>query len=48
MKIAPIIGGLQARQAEGGPLRYGLVHTGQNYVARMSGDFFVQLGIPQP
>lgn len=48
MKIAPIIRALQARQAEGGPLRYRLVHTGQHYDARMSGDFFVQLGIPQP
>lgn len=48
MKIAPIIHALQARQAEGGPLRYRLVHTGQHYDARMSGDFFVQLGIPQP
>jgi UDP-N-acetylglucosamine 2-epimerase (non-hydrolysing) len=48
MKIAPIIHALQARQAEGGPLRYRLVHTGQHYDARMSGDFFEQLGIPQP
>lgn len=48
MKIAPIIHALQERQADGGPLRYRLVHTGQHYDARMSGDFFVQLGIPQP
>jgi UDP-N-acetylglucosamine 2-epimerase (non-hydrolysing) len=39
MKIAPIIHALQARQAEGGPLRYRLVHTGQHYDARESGDF---------
>ena len=48
MKIAPIIRALQARAAAGGPLRYRLVHTGQHYDARLSGDFFVQLGIPAP
>lgn len=48
MKVAPIIKALQARKAEGGPLRYRLVHTGQHYDARMSGDFFEQLGIPAP
>lgn len=48
MKIAPIIRALDRRLAEGGPLRYRLVHTGQHYDARMSGDFFTQLGIPDP
>ncbi|MDH3360025.1 MAG: UDP-N-acetylglucosamine 2-epimerase, partial [Desulfobulbaceae bacterium] len=48
MKIAPIIRALDAQKAEGGILRYRLVHTGQHYDARMSGDFFVQLGIPAP
>ncbi|MBN4046405.1 UDP-N-acetylglucosamine 2-epimerase (non-hydrolyzing) [bacterium AH-315-P15] len=48
MKIAPIIRAMEARQAEGGPLRYRLVHTGQHYDPCMSGDFFVQLGIPKP
>lgn len=48
MKIAPIIKALEARKAEGGHLRYRLVHTGQHYDARMSGDFFKQLGIPEP
>lgn len=48
MKIAPIIHAIQARQAQGSPLRWRLVHTGQHYDARMSGDFFTQLGIPEP
>jgi len=48
MKIAPIIRALQLRQASGGCLRYRLIHTGQHYDARMSGDFFAQLGIPEP
>lgn len=48
MKIAPIIKTLEARKAGGGSLRYRLVHTGQHYDPRMSGDFFEQLGIPEP
>lgn len=48
MKIAPIIQALTQRQAEGGALRFRLIHTGQHYDARMSGDFFAQLGIPKP
>ncbi|MCG3110366.1 MAG: UDP-N-acetylglucosamine 2-epimerase (non-hydrolyzing) [Candidatus Manganitrophus sp. SB1] len=48
MKIAPIIRALQLRQAAGGHLRYRLVHTGQHYDARMSGDFFDQLDITKP
>ena len=48
MKIAPIIKALEARRANCGPLRYRLIHTGQHYDPRMSGDFFDQLGIPEP
>lgn len=48
MKIAPIIRALQLRKASGSSLRYRLIHTGQHYDARMSGDFFAQLGIPNP
>ena len=48
MKIAPIIDALQAAEANGGHLRYRLIHTGQHYDEQMSGGFFEQLGIPQP
>ena len=48
VKIASIIRALEAAEAAGGALRYRLIHTGQHYDARMSGDFFEQLGIPAP
>jgi UDP-N-acetylglucosamine 2-epimerase (non-hydrolysing) len=48
MKIAPIIRAIEARKAAGGFLDYRLVHTGQHYDEKMSGDFFRQLGIPAP
>ena len=48
MKIAPIIRALKERAADGGPLRYRLVHTGQHYDTKLSETFFQQLDIPEP
>jgi len=47
MKIAPIIRAMRG-DAASAKLRYRLVHTGQHYDPRMSGDFFTQLEIPEP
>ena len=48
MKIAPIIHAIQKRASVGGQLRFRLIHTGQHYDQKMSGDFFSQLNIPAP
>ena len=48
MKIAPIIEAINTKQKEGENIHYRLVHTGQHYDKKMSGDFFEQLGIPEP
>jgi UDP-N-acetylglucosamine 2-epimerase (non-hydrolysing) len=48
MKIAPIIKEIRKVSAEGQSIEYRLVHTGQHYDKAMSGDFFEQLGIPDP
>ncbi len=48
MKIAPIIHEIKAAQEAGRNIQYRLVHTGQHYDQKMSGDFFQQLSIPQP
>jgi UDP-N-acetylglucosamine 2-epimerase (non-hydrolysing) len=48
MKIAPIIHAIHEKQKEGFELSYRLVHTGQHYDKKMSGEFFEQLEIPEP
>jgi UDP-N-acetylglucosamine 2-epimerase (non-hydrolysing) len=48
IKIAPIIEAIEAKQKSGADMQYRLVHTGQHYDKKMSGDFFEQLGIPEP
>jgi len=48
MKIAPIIHAIQRAQSSGENITYRLIHTGQHYDKKMSGDFFEQLDIPEP
>lgn len=48
MKIAPIVHAIQKSKAKGKALAFRLVHTGQHYDKKMSGDFFEQLDIPEP
>ncbi|HXR82770.1 MAG TPA: UDP-N-acetylglucosamine 2-epimerase (non-hydrolyzing) [Hanamia sp.] len=48
MKIAPLIKAIKLAKSEGENINYRLVHTGQHYDKKMSGDFFEQLGIPLP
>lgn len=48
MKIAPIINAIKEAQQNGKGMGYRLIHTGQHYDKKMSGDFFEQLGIPEP
>lgn len=48
MKIAPIIHAIQKAKSNGENIDYRLVHTGQHYDKKMSGDFFEQLNIPEP
>ena len=49
IKIAPIIKSIQKRKASlNFNIDFRLVHTGQHYDKKMSGDFFTQLGIPLP
>ena len=48
IKIAPIIDAIQKAQKLGKNIPFSLIHTGQHYDKKMSGDFFDQLGIPEP
>ncbi|WP_297338333.1 UDP-N-acetylglucosamine 2-epimerase (non-hydrolyzing) [Algoriphagus sp.] len=48
MKIAPIIHAFQKQQQTLSDLHFRLIHTGQHYDKKMSGDFFEQLNIPEP
>jgi UDP-N-acetylglucosamine 2-epimerase (non-hydrolysing) len=48
MKIAPIIHAIQHAKENGHSINYRLIHTGQHYDKKMSGDFFEQLEIPEP
>jgi UDP-N-acetylglucosamine 2-epimerase (non-hydrolysing) len=45
MKAAPVVAAMRGRPREFRPL---LIHTGQHYDPRMSGDFFRDLGLPEP
>lgn len=48
MKVAPIIHAIQKAKSEKKNIDFRLVHTGQHYDKKMSGDFFEQLDIPAP
>jgi UDP-N-acetylglucosamine 2-epimerase (non-hydrolysing) len=48
MKIAPIIEAIKKQQSLGEVIEYRLIHTGQHFDKKMSGDFFEELGIPTP
>ena len=48
MKVAPIIHEIKRQNTAGVDINYSLVHTGQHYDKKMSGDFFEQLNIPEP
>lgn len=48
MKIAPIIHAINKAKDNGKNIDFRLIHTGQHYDKKMSGDFFDQLGIPEP
>lgn len=48
IKIAPIIEAIKQKKALGEKISYRLVHTGQHYDEKMSGQFFIDLQITKP
>lgn len=48
MKIAPIVHSIQKANNTGKNINFRLIHTGQHFDKKMSGDFFDQLNIPEP
>ena len=48
IKVGPIIRAIVDSNSKEGSLKYRLIHTGQHYDKKMSGEFFEQLGIPEP
>lgn len=48
IKIAPIVHAIMSAQKIGENINFRLIHTGQHYDKKMSGDFFEQLDIPNP
>lgn len=48
MKIAPIIHSINNAKDKGKNISFRLIHTGQHFDKKMSGDFFDQLSIPEP
>lgn len=48
MKVAPIINEIIKQKKSGFDIDYTLIHTGQHYDKKMSGNFFKQLNIPHP
>lgn len=48
MKVAPIIEAIKREQLSGKSIEYRLIHTGQHFDKKMSGDFFEELRIPTP
>jgi UDP-N-acetylglucosamine 2-epimerase (non-hydrolysing) len=48
MKVAPLLAAFETRRAHGDDVEALLVHTGQHYDAKMSDNFFRDLGLPEP
>lgn len=48
IKISPIIDAIIVAQNNNKEIHFRLIHTGQHYDKMMSGNFFKELGIPEP